>query len=57
MDMQEAKQKTPRMIFKGWESPEGRHDNLLQYSRLENPHGQRSLAGLQSTGSQRVGHY
>ena len=26
-------------------SPEGRHGNLLQYSCLENPHGQRSLAG------------
>ena len=23
----------------------GRHDNPLQYSCLENPHGQRSLAG------------
>ena len=55
--MQEAKWKTPRMIFKGWEeSPGGGHDNLIQYSRLENPHGQRSLAGLQSMGSQRVGH-
>ena len=55
--MQEAKRKTPRMIFKGWEeSPGGGRDNLLQYSCLENPHGQRSLAGLQSTGSQRVGH-
>ena len=26
-------------------SPGGRHDNPLQYSCLENPHGQRSLAG------------
>ena len=26
-------------------SPGGRHGNLLQYSGLENPHGQRSLAG------------
>ena len=25
-------------------SPTGGHDNLLQYSCLENPHGQRSLA-------------
>ena len=25
-------------------SPGGGHDNLLQYSCLENPHGQRSLA-------------
>ena len=30
--------------------------NPLQYSGVENPHGQRSLAGyLQSMGSQRVG--
>ena len=27
-------------------SPGGRHGNPLQYSILENPHGQRSLAGL-----------
>ena len=26
-------------------SPGGGHGNLLQYSYLENPHGQRSLAG------------
>ena len=26
-------------------SPEGGHGNLLQYSYLENPHGQRSLVG------------
>ena len=26
-------------------SPEGGHGNLLQYSFLENAHGQRSLAG------------
>ena len=53
--MQEAKQKTPRMMFKGWEeSPEGGRDNLPQYSCLENPHGQRSLAGLQSIESDRV---
>jgi len=25
-------------------SPRGGHGNLLQYSSLENPHGQRSLA-------------
>ena len=30
----------------GWgRSPGGGHGNPLQYSRLENPHGQRSLAG------------
>ena len=26
-------------------SPGGRHGNPLQYSGLENPHGQKSLAG------------
>ena len=26
-------------------SPEGKHGNPLQYSCLENPHGQRSLVG------------
>ena len=36
-------------------SPGGGHGNPLQYSYLENPHGQRSLAGY-SMGSQRVGH-
>ena len=30
----------------GWEDlPGGRHGNPLKYSCLENPHGQRSLAG------------
>ena len=37
-------------------SPGGGHGNPLQDSCLENPHGQRSLAGLQSMGSQRVRH-
>ena len=46
-------------------SPGGGHGNPLQYSCLENPHGQRSLAGQQSIGwharqqcmgLQRVGH-
>ena len=37
-------------------SPGGGHGNPLQYTCLENPHGQRSLAGLQPMGSQRVGH-
>ena len=31
-------------------SPGGGHGNLLQYSCLENPHGQRSLAGYSSWG-------
>ena len=43
-------------------SPEGGHGNPLQYSCLENPHGLRGIqspcgiCGLQSMGSQRVGH-
>ena len=37
-------------------SPEGGRDNPFQYSCLENPHGQRSLGGLQLIGSQRVRH-
>ena len=31
-------------------SPGGGHSNPLQYSCLENPHGQRSLAGFSSLG-------
>ena len=31
-------------------SPRGEHGNPLQYSCLENPHGQRSLAGYSSWG-------
>ena len=31
-------------------SPEGGHGDPLQYSGLENPHGQRSLAGYSSQG-------
>ena len=31
-------------------SPGGRHGNLLQYSYLENPNGQRSLAGYSPQG-------
>ena len=31
-------------------SPGGGQGNPLQYSCLENPHGQRSLGGLQSIG-------
>ena len=37
-------------------SPGGGHGNSPQYSCLENPHGQRSLEGLQSLGSQSVRH-
>ena len=37
-------------------SPEGGHGNPIKYSCLENPHGQRSLVGLQSMGSQRIRH-
>ena len=36
-------------------SPGGGHDNPLQYSCLENPHGQRSLVGYSPWGC-RVGH-
>ena len=36
-------------------SPGGGHGNPHQYSCQENPHGQRSLGGLQSMGSQGVG--
>ena len=35
----------------GWEDfPGGGHGNPLQYSCLENPHGQRSLAGYSTGG-------
>ena len=34
----------------------GGHGNPLQYSLPEEPHGQRSLLGYKSIGSQRVGH-
>ena len=37
-------------------SPGGGHGNPLQYACLDNPHGRRSLVGLQSMGSHRVGH-
>ena len=36
-------------------SPEGGHGNSLQYSCLEDPHGQRSLVGYSPWG-RRVGH-
>ena len=40
----------------GWEDPTGGgHGNPLQYSCLENPHGERSLAGYSPWGH-RVGH-
>ena len=37
-------------------SPGGGHGNPLQYSCLENPHGQRSLAGYSPWGHKRVRH-
>ena len=41
----------------GWGRSPGRgNGNPLQYSYVENPHGQRSLVGLHSMVSQRVGH-
>ena len=35
-------------------SPGGGHDNLLQYSCLENPHRQRSLAGYSPQGQKEL---
>ena len=35
-------------------SPGGGHDNPLQYSSLENPHGQRSLAGYDPYGGKEL---
>ena len=38
-------------LIPGWgRSPGGGHGNPHQYSFLENPHGQRSLAGYSSCG-------
>ena len=37
-------------------SPGEANGNPLQYSCLENPHGQRSLAGYSPRGRKRVGH-
>ena len=37
-------------------SPGEGNGNPLQYSCLENPHGQRSLAGYSPCGCKRVGH-
>ena len=37
-------------------SPGGGHGNPLQYSCLENAHGEEKTGRLQSMGSQRVGH-
>ena len=37
-------------------SPGEGHDNPLQYSCLENPQGQRNLAGYSPWGLKRVGH-
>ena len=36
-------------------SPRGGHGNPLQHSRLENPHGQRSLVGYSSWGHKESG--
>ena len=40
----------PSLIPGSERSPGGGHDNLLQHSCLENPHGQRSLAGYSPWG-------
>ena len=37
--------RNPGLIAGSGRSPGGGHGNLLQYSCLENPHGQRSLVG------------
>ena len=50
----ESSRQCRRPRFLGWEDLG--HGNLLQYSCLENPHGQRSLMGYTSMESQRVGH-
>ena len=36
------------------QSPEGGNGNPLQYSCLENPHGQRSLVGYSSWGHKEI---
>ena len=48
----------PGLIHGLGRSPGGGHGNPLQHSCLENPHGQRSLAGYSPWGlkSRRVGH-
>ena len=38
------------LILGSGRSPGGGHDNPLQYSCLENPHGQRSLEGYSPWG-------
>ena len=44
-------------LIPGWgRSPERENGNPLQYSCLENPHGQRILVGCSPWGSQRTGH-
>ena len=40
----------PSSILRSGRSPGGGHDNPLQYSHLENPHGQRSLVGCSQYG-------
>ena len=40
----------PVLIPRWGRSPGGGHDNPLQYSCVENPHGERSLAGYSSWG-------
>ena len=39
-----------RVQYLGWEDPLEEFGNLLQYSCLENPHGQRSLVGYRPWG-------
>ena len=48
--------KTQVRIHELGRSPGGGHGNPLQYSCLDNPHGQEEAGGLQSTGSHKFGH-
>ena len=42
--------RNPGLIARSGRSPGGGHGNPLQYSCLENPHGQRSLVGYRLWG-------
>ena len=47
----------PGLILGLGRSPGEENDNPLQYSCVENPHGQRSMVGYSPWGCKRVGHY
>ena len=46
---------TPRVSLGSGRSPGGGHGNILQYSCLDNPHGQRSLEGYRPWGCKESG--